>query len=69
MMEFGGSEVNHTKADPESDSGNNGILRASPAEAFPQWIRNLLMCSTVVMLSCPKNLVKSGPLYLDGKAI
>ena len=50
MKEFGGSEVNHAKADLERDSGNNRILRASTAEASTHWIRNWLMCFTVVMV-------------------
>jgi hypothetical protein len=28
-MEFGGKEENHTKADPDTDSGNQKIFKAS----------------------------------------
>ena len=50
MMEFGGSEVNHAKADPDRDSGNSRILRASTAEASSHWIRYRLFVFVVESL-------------------
>jgi hypothetical protein len=32
-MEFGGKEEKHAKAEPDSNSGNSRILKASTAEA------------------------------------
>jgi hypothetical protein len=63
MMELAGSEENHVKADPDKESGNRQIFRASLRDASPHWTRNLLMCSIVVTLSYPENLVKSGTPY------
>jgi len=60
--EFAGKEENKAKADPDSDSGNRRIFKASTADGSPHWIRKWLMCSTVVMPSCPENLVKSSTL-------
>jgi hypothetical protein len=68
-MERAGREVNHVKAGPIRDKGKYLILKASSAEASPSYIRYLAMCSTVLVSSCPENLVNSeGGFTLIGNA-
>ena len=62
MMEFACKEEKQAKADPDSESGNRLIFRASILAASPHWIRNRLTCLTVDTLSYPENLVKSGTM-------
>ena len=57
LMELGGSEANHVKADPDRDS----------TVASPHWASNRLMWSTINTLSCLENMEKSGFLYLLGR--
>jgi hypothetical protein len=64
MMELAGSKENHAKANPERESGNNRIFKASLPDASPHWNKNLLMCSIVVILCCPENLEKSGTVSM-----
>jgi hypothetical protein len=61
--------VNHVNAGPVNDRGKYLILKASSAEASPSCIRYRAMCSTVLVSSCPENLVISvGTLTLFGNA-
>jgi hypothetical protein len=49
--------VNHVNAGPVKDRGKYLMLKASSAEASPSCIRYRAMCSTVLVSSCPENLV------------
>jgi hypothetical protein len=69
IMELVGKEENQAKDDPERESGNRRILSASFLKASLHWTKDRLICSIIVTLSCPENLVKSGTLYRCGIAI
>jgi hypothetical protein len=61
--------VNHVNAGPVKDRGKYLILKASSAEASPSYIKYRAMCSTVLVSSCPENLVNSvGTFTLFGNA-
>ena len=68
-MELGGNDVIQEKANPDKDKGDNLIFNASVAPASPHYTEDRLICSTVVVLSCPVNLVNSGDLYWLGIGI
>jgi len=56
MTEFGGSEINQVKADPDKDDENKRTLNSSLLAASPHWMMNLLTCSIVDVSSCPEKL-------------
>jgi hypothetical protein len=61
--------VNHVKAGPVRDKEKYLILKASSAEASQSYIIYIAMCSTVLVSSCPENLVNSeGTFTLFGNA-
>jgi len=67
--EFGGSEINQVKADPDKKDVNKRTLNSSLLAASSHWMMNLLTCYIVDVSSCPENLVKSGTLYRFGSGI
>ena len=65
-MDLGAKDVYQPKAGPESEREKSRTFMCWAPEATPSCVRYRLMCSTVVVLSLPLNLEKSGVSYFGG---
>ena len=69
MIELTDNEENHEKAVPVKDNENRRTLGASLEPAYPNFAKDILTCSHVVLEFSPLNLMKSGTRQLGDREI
>ena len=63
---LGANEVNHEKVVPVKDKENKRTFNSLIEPAYPNWARYWLICSKVLLLLSPLNLIKWGNLKPAG---